>query len=480
MRDQYPTHHDQYTDDDSSREKEYREKIVGEIVEASTGSVGIYTPLNLTYDERRTIPATIAERQHTANKGGITLPNDPDKIRSQADGWANYGDRQLGRTDKLWEYTTGTKSMGTTANFSALQLFDLPDGTVDIRYAYRWDGYNDQTNRGSTLWTSFVLPKDKADEFNALIKESPDLIDDVIQAQVLATGISEQQWKRYIQPRGNHKNRLPVTKKEMTLEVSRYTAEQGKYGLEVQQTEAPKNLSYADSQPVLPKTNEISPTEVVENDSAQDIYNFLDTSLKEEFEKDGVTKPDEKISRVVGIVNDYIDLRSPAEPGSPEEAQQQAYEAAYQQLITNYLQEDIENIPDWNDKSVADKVLHVAAIAATTHDIRRSDDEDGNDTTVQRMFEAGYEAIATNITTPIDDESLLASIQQPARDLAWNALQNGATENDIYIATSLPKRELDTSSPVYEELYKLRVLTNTVLKRKNSTVSRSLIAWTRF
>lgn len=232
---------------EAAREKEYRQELAESIVAESIGTVGIYTSLDLEDKDKVHLKQVIAERN----------PEGSDNVIKAGGGWGDWGERHLVRT-------TEERSLQNTPNDILLQphakkhedreevrFVEMPDDTVELRYRYAAAGYKDGTGRpGNVLDVGFTLSHDKASELRSALEADPTYIDDILKAQVLAIGMSEENWYRYICPRDGFK-----AIKEDKLAIIHASVE-GDVRTE--------RFAYADKKAMLPAYEQPAPTEELE------------------------------------------------------------------------------------------------------------------------------------------------------------------------------------------------------------------------
>jgi hypothetical protein len=179
------------------REQEYRKELSESIVAESIGTVGVYMSLDLDNADKASLKQTIANRNPEGSNNEISVGG----------GWGDWGERRLASTqqeralqnspnDKLLRPVTMKQE-----DREELAFIEMPDDTVELRYRYAAPGYKDGTGRpGNVLNVGFTLSQEKASELRQAVEADPNYIDDIIKAQVLAVGMSEKHWGRYIKP----------------------------------------------------------------------------------------------------------------------------------------------------------------------------------------------------------------------------------------------------------------------------------------
>lgn len=250
--------------DEAAREQEYRKELAESIVAESVGTVGIYTSLDLDYPDKAHLKQVIANRNPEGNDNEITTGG----------GWGDWGERRLQRTmeERSLQNSPNEKLLQPHAqkreDREEVAFIEMPDDMVELRYYYMAQGYKDGTGRpGNALNVGFTLSQDKASELRRALEADPNYIDEIVKAQVLAVGMSEKHWDRYIKPRDSFRapkeDMLAITHASVTGDV---------------QTE---RSAYADKKTMLPAYEQPAATEELQpspdalvdlNDAWQDSY----------------------------------------------------------------------------------------------------------------------------------------------------------------------------------------------------------------
>lgn len=178
-------------------EKAYREVLCKDVVEASTGTVGVYTSLDLNAKDGMLLSQTIRDR----NPG-----DDSVNIRGDNGGWGDYGERSLLNEENILLRPKTYPREGINEEIS---FVEQPDGTTKIGYVFNSDGYKDGTGRpNNTLNVGFTLPGDKASELQHALQSDPNYMKQVLKAQIIGLGFTEERYQMYMEPRFGFRNEV--------------------------------------------------------------------------------------------------------------------------------------------------------------------------------------------------------------------------------------------------------------------------------
>lgn len=188
-----------------NHEQAYRQELAANIVEASVGTVGMYAALELQPGEKAAIHQNLLERRPDATAEELQ------SLTRSGNGWGNYGERPLGygvygnntANDPLHDVMQPLMRGGAGQN-EALHFLDLPDGNVDVRYVFKALGYTDYSGRPAFMTMGFAIPKEGAQALLEAAQADPSFVRDVVHAQTIALGFTEDKWKRNIAPRGEN------------------------------------------------------------------------------------------------------------------------------------------------------------------------------------------------------------------------------------------------------------------------------------
>lgn len=192
-------------------EQAYRQEVVQACVKAAEGTVGIYTCAELSYTERSELRRTVTDRNPDRLDATRTI--------SESNGWGNYGERAIdvgGDAASRIVSKELEKSKELRKSKDMLAFVETEEG-VEVQYGFFAPGFTDASGRGeNSLRVGFRLTHDAALELRALVQKDPTLADEVVKAQVLAVGISEDLWKK-LKP--NHGLKDFVRYEDRALEV---------------------------------------------------------------------------------------------------------------------------------------------------------------------------------------------------------------------------------------------------------------------
>lgn len=175
----------------SPEEANYREALLQHFGKRAAGTVGIYTCSELTSSERS---------EYTANVGRLGRVNDEPSILSKNDGWQNYGERDI--TSRLIQGSNIRAThpeVGDNIGYFEETHF-MPSetkGKIDVIYGYKAPLYLDPTRRpGNALEVQFQLSPEDAVVLQRALEADPTMIDEVVERQVLASGIPQSGWEK--------------------------------------------------------------------------------------------------------------------------------------------------------------------------------------------------------------------------------------------------------------------------------------------
>lgn len=182
-----------------SLEKERRAEIVSELLRDSEGSVALNTSADFAPEDRQALLAAQSER----------IGEPAEILNSDRRGWGDYGERPA------------VDSQTSASQGENVRFVTLENGDVDIRYNFSQNGYSDGSGRpGNSLNVQFVVRPENAVLLQQSLDADPSFINEVIEAQVKAIGVSERHWKTKMKPHYEDKFVLTVEDKDRVLNVS--------------------------------------------------------------------------------------------------------------------------------------------------------------------------------------------------------------------------------------------------------------------
>lgn len=167
----------------------YRQDLTDYLVDTTVGAVGVYATMDLK-EYGKQLYDTLVQR----NPGKRI---DHQIASSTGGGWGNYGERIINMDDDPLQGCY--KQLAN--NKEELHTMAMPDGSVEVRYAFTSKGYIDGTDRpGNILTVGFTTTPEAADALVSAATSDPRFMNKVVEAQVKAIGIADEYWSRRLKP----------------------------------------------------------------------------------------------------------------------------------------------------------------------------------------------------------------------------------------------------------------------------------------
>lgn len=171
----------------------YREQLMDELLDASTGTVGIHMSLDLTYQER----SDMKERQEA--RLGHAVDN---SRQFSAGGYGNYGERIFDAYgDKPMLLGLHHEIEGfSESDIARTLLFDqTEDGQMEVTYGF--EQLRDDSGRtGGIAAVGFVLTPTEATKFLMAASADPEFVTEFVAKQMASQGISDERISHTLAP----------------------------------------------------------------------------------------------------------------------------------------------------------------------------------------------------------------------------------------------------------------------------------------
>lgn len=267
-----------------SPEQALRQKLVGEIVDESEGTVSLFTAADFSPEDSRSMIEAAGQR----NPGQAVNP----ALSRNSGGWAEYGERpHVGGGNTLLDLNVEPVDED---HAETMRFVTMPNGAVEVRYKFNHRGYKDNSNRGNnTLLMGFALTEARALQLQEALRADPSFVNEVIKGQAMALGVSEKHWENRMQPSYAYGLEVPRPDKDRILNLE-YSAD----GTAVDQQALVygERKSIASAMDRMPTTQEQTPDSAPEqappavaeadSDAVNEIYEDIKRLLNQE-EKDG-------------------------------------------------------------------------------------------------------------------------------------------------------------------------------------------------
>lgn len=173
-------------------ERRYREELIGRTVDQAQGKVMLYTTMDLSPEERRTVNASFAER-HAASGQETVAATAPEQ-----GGWQEYGEvsavsalQRPGIKDLVQLNRISAPETGSVENNEKAVFYTDENGNEFL--VYQMSGFYDDTGRsGNVVTIGLPIEAGTAQELYDGALRDPSLLDDIALAQLEAFGLGKR------------------------------------------------------------------------------------------------------------------------------------------------------------------------------------------------------------------------------------------------------------------------------------------------